>query len=335
MPNTIFKDSAQAKASLLANKFEYTEWVKGEAKTVTFARKKDFIDSYAEVAAFLCNKPEFITALNEVSSLLWDAYRGLSADTRNKFTRALGVVAATKGFAFQSRLPLNTAKPPIGIKLIGGDPQLGYMLRGRLFWKDSMDLRHGEHSHSLQWLAIAQGLPNLKVPAAELYSKTGNFRAQSKDDQPGQRSLLMWQWLTDCFPCDMNNLATATFLNGETLESNTFRAPQFLTDYLLKRGTPIPGNFVSTYLFHRYKNRSWLSTKEVYNDKKNKMETRIDKIYDGQAYSGKGANNWTPSDNVSARLLRNKNYVGTHATQPKHSYDIKLHGKQGTLCFHS
>ena len=46
---------------------------------------------------------------------------------------------------------------------IGGDPQLGYMLRNKLFWKDSMDLRHGEHSHSLQWLAIAQGWVSIPV----------------------------------------------------------------------------------------------------------------------------------------------------------------------------
>jgi hypothetical protein len=37
------------------------------------------------------------------------------------------------------------------------------MLHNKLFWKDSMDLRHGEHSRSLQWLAIAQGWVSIPV----------------------------------------------------------------------------------------------------------------------------------------------------------------------------
>lgn len=343
MGNTVFASAVQARTSLTDNKFTYTQWVKGEgAKTANFAQKDAFLDGYAAIAAFLCNGPVFEAALDQVSSLLWDAYCLFRPNTRNKFTRALNKVASAKGFDYQNRFNLDTTHTkPIGIKLIGGDPQLGYMLRNKLFWKDSMDLRHGEHSHSLQWLAIAHGNPGLVPTVPNLYAETGNFRGGSKDDRGGDRSMLMWQWLTDCFPSDMRRLATAEFLNGETLESQSYRSPQVITDYLVRRlGGPIPGNFVSTYLFHRYKNRNWLTTKEVWDQPSGQMRTQLDKVYTGDPTVNRegsvGAKTWKPSPSVpNARLIRDTPaYGGGHPGDPVQEHQVNFHGKAGTLSYY-
>lgn len=337
-----FADAAAARKSLTDNKFAYTEWVKGEGpKTKTFARSNDFLSGYADVVAFLCNSAAFEAALARVSDSLWTAYSRFTPQTRNKFTRALNKVAAAKGFIFQDRWTADTSKAkPIGIKLVGGDPQLGYMLRNKLFWKDSMDLRHGEHSHSLQWLAIAEGLPNLAVPAADLYAESGNFRAASIDDGKTGRSILMWQWVADCFPTDMKSNATTFKHTAETLESQSYRSPQVITDFLLKKnGKPIDGHFVSTYLFHRYKNRHWLTTKQVASN--GGVTEVIDKPYDGDPktlrHGSYGAGTWKKSQAVpNARLLRDPlKYSGSHAsTEEATSYDVVFHGKPGKLCYY-
>lgn len=348
MANMVFPSFELARRSLEDNKFTYTTWVKGEgAKTATHPRASDYLDGYARVAAFLCDPASFEAALQRVSSQLWDAYRLFNPNTRNKFTRALNKVASAKGFSFQNRFGADTSHTsPIGIKLIGGDPQLGFMLRNKLFWKDSMDLRHGEHTHSLQWLAIAEGNLGTVIPIADLYAETGSFRASSDADQDGKRSLLMWQWIADCFPTDMSNLA-ATFKGKkgsvqETLESQSYRSPQVITDFLLRRsGGPIADHFVSNYLFYRYKNRKWLTVKPVWNQDLNVHQDKLDKIYSGDpsvAREGSmGAKSWKKSQAVpEARLLRDPtSYVGKHgADGVPVAYDVNFHGNAGQLCYY-
>lgn len=345
MGNTVFTDAAQARKSLTDNKFAYTKWVKGEgAKTADNPRTDAFLDGYAQIAAFLCNPGLFEAALDQISSQLWDAYCLFNVDTRNRFTRALNKVAAAKGFLYQNQFTLDTThSKPIGIKLTGADPQLGHMLRNKLFWKDSMDLEHGEHSHSLQWLAIAQGIVTEQKNSpkiAELYAETGNFRARPKHEKT-ERSLLMWQWVADCFPTSLSSLATSTFVNGETLQSQSYRSPQVITDYLLnRRGGPIPGHFVSNYLFHRYKNRKWLTTKEVWDEGEGAMRTELDDIYTGSAsadrWNRSAANSWQPSPTVpKVRFIRDPSkYVGKHAGSPVQNSPVTFHGKPGALTFY-
>lgn len=343
MGNTVFANMQQARTSLSDNKFAYTKWVSGKgAETASHAQKDDYLNGYATIAAFLCDNARFEAALDQVSRQLWDAYCLFNPDTRNKFTRALNKVAKGAGFDYQNRFSADTTgTKPIGIRLVGGDPQLGYMLRNKLFWKDSMDLRHGEHSHSLQWLAIAQGNPGLVPTAADLYSEAGNFRAASKSDRKGERSMLMWQWIADCFPSNMKRLASEVFLNGETLESQTYRSPQIITDYLLRRqGGPIEGNFVSNYLFYRYKNRNWLTTKEVWDPNLKTMRTELDKIYTGDPTvtreNSVGGRSWKPSPSVpNARQIRDPTkYDGKHAGNPIQSYQVKFHDKEGNLSYY-
>lgn len=341
MPNTVFTSFDQARKSLTDNRFTFTKWITGVgAKTADFNALDQYLDGYATIATFLCNAQRVEAALTQVSSDLWDAYRTFPANIRNKFTRALNKVAASYGFDYQNRFTVNTNNTrPIGIKLVGGDPQLGYMLRNKLFWKDSMDLRHGEHSHSLQWLAIAQAHPALNPTVADLYSQTSAFRGTSKNDQKGERSMLMWQWIADCFPSDMSRLATEEFLNGETLQSHSYRSPQVITDYLMNNG-PIDGHFVSTYLFHRYKNRNWLTTEKAWDAQKQEVVDRLKQLHTGDPTvireGSMGARSWAPSpSSPDARLIRDaKKYWHAHDIAPVQQYDVTFHGRRGLLCYY-
>ena len=346
---TTFADAAAAEKSLVDNKFTYTEWDKTKQAAVTKTAPHDsavYLKDYAKAAAFLCDAGRFETALGTVSKKLWEAYLKLDPLTKNKFTRALGAVAVSYGFDYQNRFQLQTdagniaGNPdtaPIGILLIGGDPQLGYMLRGKFFWKDSMDSRHGEHSHSLQWLAIAEGA-GLGAGAAELYSHTGNYRAPSQSDTKGARSFVLWQWLADCFPEDKKKAAgDSKFLNGEQLISNSYRSPQIIMDHLLM-GNPRAkmNHFVSTYLYARYKSRGWLAEVSTFDPATNTTTKAVTDIQTkdikehGKAKAVSGG--WKKSDaSPEARMNRDPAKYTSKMDTPKGVIKMKFHGIVGNF----
>jgi hypothetical protein len=337
---TIFADYAEARESLTANKWGYTEWDKEKKVPVaaTLADINSYLDDFARIAAFLCNPGRFQDALANVSALIWSVYAGLDPDIRNRFTRALGVVAVDSGFTFQDRMTLDTSDTaPIGVLLIGNDSQLGYMLRHKLFWKDGMDSRHGEHTHSLQWLAISLGAGTTKL-AADLYAKAGDLRAPSKSDAKGVRSLTMWQWIADCFPSDLKKAATKEFMNGETLESQSGRSPQVIMDSLLK-GQPQDhrAQFLAAYLFRRYRNRGWLEFEYDETNTRQVKDIQTTAINTHGA-GDRAAHGWVQSpSSPTARMIRDKdNYAakGTQTTDPKKQFKVKFHNLKGTLSYH-
>ncbi|AUT75254.1 MULTISPECIES: LirA/MavJ family T4SS effector [Paraburkholderia] len=347
MPNTIFNTAGDALKSLKDNKFTYTKWDKTAGKAVTatpLAQHRTYLEDFGKIAHFLCDTENFKRELNAVSVDMWNAYRAFNPQMRNKFTRAMGVVARSMNFRFENRFTANTApNAPIGIMLIGGDPQLGYMLRNKLFWKDSMDLRHGEHAHSLQWLAIAKWGGTVTA-AADLYALTADYRAPSKDDRAPDRSMILWQWLTDCFPSDMKRLATSSFLNNETLESQSFRAPQVVMDHLMTTGSgPIDGHFLSNYLYYRYKNRNWLTTKTTTTWTKTGPEVRTEttKLHTGDPKThradGRATRGWNPSPSVpNARFIRdevNHTAQAARVVNAENQIAVQFHGQAGHLTY--
>lgn len=345
MANTVFANAAEAEVSLRANNFRFTQFANGERKTAP-APLDDalFYTAYSHIAAFLCNDLHFQTSLTEVSAKIWEHYRRLTPMTPNKFTRAMGLVAAQYGFQYHEGLRNDTSERglPIAVRLIGGDRFLGQLLRASLFWKDSMDGRHGEHTHSLQWLAIANGLLGTVAEIPRLYSYTADYRAPSQSDKPGKPSLFLWQWLADCFPTDLNGYATEKFINDETLESQSYRAPQVISDYLFGRHPrteqPIPGHFVSNYLFHRYRNREWLQTKEQFNAASGENETVITKWFTGSiqtdAKASAPAHRWGPAYKNDARLVRNAAAEIDKLKEKKpQAINSFFHGKSGKLWF--
>jgi len=330
--STTFNSYRVARQSLRDNGFVYMPW--DDAKK-TASRKDEpwpYLDDYARLVVFLCQRKLFREALEKVSKKVWEAYIGLPETETNKFTRAMGIVATGYGFTFQNRLKLattGTSGAPIGIKLIGGDPNLGWMLRNRLFWKDSMDSRHGEHSHSLQWMAMAEGcLPS--VPVAVLYGETGNYRASQKGIR-GDHSIYMWQWLADCFPGDMAKVGDATMMeNGETLVSQSFRSPQcIMDDLLLGYADKRKGHFIASYLYARYKKRSWLRETENTHKVVDIQTTDIKSLAKAKTTG------WTPSpSSKDARLLRVVPAPDTPAsTKVKPSRAMTFHGISGQFYF--
>lgn len=339
---TRFNSFADARKSLKDNGFKETQWSEERQKFVSTDTPAAYLDDYARIAVFLCHRKYFISALDAVSTQLWIAYSGLPPEMKNKFTRALSIVAAKYGFTFQNRIPMDTAHgAPIGIKLVAGDLGLGWMLRNKLFWKDSMEGRHGEHTHSLQWLAIAHHRSTI-APAAELYSKASTYRTTTKD----LKDAYLWQWLADCFPVDKKAAGDATvFANGETLLSDSFRSPQNIMDQLLlgdsgKRA----GHFVANYLFRRYNKRKWLELDahgkvrslkgaDIRGHGEQNAETKLEAINRGANVDT--SHEWVRSPaSPDARLLRNKDYI-----MPKNvekliapiGESVSFHGIKGRL----
>lgn len=339
---TRFNSMAEARQSLKDNGFKETKWSKEKQKFVSTATPDAYLDDYARIAVFLCHRKYFLNALDAVSAQLWIAYSGLLPDTKNKFTRALSIVAVKYGFTFQNRIPMDTVHgAPIGIKLIAGDLGLGWMLRNKLFWKDSMEGRHGEHTHSLQWLAIAHHRSTI-VPAADLYSKASAYRTVTKNKE----DVYLWQWLADCFPIDKKKAGDATiFKNDETLLSDSFRSPQNIMDQLLLGDLgKWAGHFVANYLFQRYKKRSWLELNA--NDKVTSLKGADLKAHGARNAEPKleaesrGArpdttNEWVRSQmSPDARLLRNKNYAVPEDVEgkvAKTGKKVSFHGIEGKL----
>jgi hypothetical protein len=341
---TKFNDVDEAKKSLKDNGIRFTKWDKTRHKVVSadpLTNAATHIDDFARIAVFLSNRTNFDNAMETVSRKMWQAYIGLAATAHNKFSSALGVVARAAGFDFQQRFQLVTnggpATPPIGIMLIAGDPQLGYMLRNKLFWKDSMDSRHGEHTHSLQWLAIHEGA-GTATPAAELYSYCADYRLQSADDGGSERSITIWQWLADCFSPDMGKAARDTELkNKELLQSDSARSPQVIMDRLML-GNPRAKHkhFISTYLYARYKKRSWLVEVEEFDRETGK---KVKDVRDLQNRSIKptasavtATGKWVASpSSPDARMLRNTAYTPPATTVARASHAMNFHDIPGTL----
>ncbi|MGG7554648.1 hypothetical protein [Pseudomonas frederiksbergensis] len=347
MANTKYANAVEAEASLRANGFRFTKSEGGVRKTADAPLDEElFYSAYSQIAAFLCNDLLFQNNLTAVSAKIWEHYRRLTPMTPNKFTRAMGLVAAQYGFRYHDNVRNDTSERglPIAVRLIGGDGFLGQLLRSSLFWKDSMDARHGEHTHSLQWLTIANGLLGTVAEIPRLYSYTSDYRAPSQNDKPGKASLLLWQWLADCFPTDLNGYATEKFTNDETLESQSYRSPQVISDYLFgknpKTDQPLPEHFVSNYLFHRYKNRGWLQTKEEFNIASRVKDTVITDWYTGSiqthAKDTAADHRWGTVPTNPARLVRNPiaeiDKIRDGKPQPINSF---FHGKPGKLWFGS
>lgn len=326
---TNFATADQARQSLSAAGFK--AFTKGVAPL-----SESYLNDYATIAAFLCDQARFTRYLDAVSGVLWSSYRHLRKDEKNKFTKALGAAARDFGFMFQQHLNVET--PPNGIVLVTGDePKFCDYVRTKLFWKDSMDGRHGEHSHSLQWLTIAYAELTANS-AADLYANSVNYKCVNKDG----KDIFLWSWLVDCFPSDMHKFAPALPPKGaETLESDSFRAPQFLMDYLMVGPVgKLADHFVAQYLYWRYKNRNWLIEKAAKN-----LETGIEtkRVTSIQARDIKshglnkhGGAEWTAGKDPASGKVRSFERVqpgGDHTIPVKLEVDATFHNVPGVLSF--
>jgi hypothetical protein len=320
MPSTVFPTIEVARGS-------YEDWGfnPGTTSEQGIDRDKDK-ETAVKFAHFLCDKRKFETSLDYISGRLWEQYIKIPPTTNNRLTRAISLVAEPLGFGMRANqvAPLATHGDglgvPVHIKLVGGDPELGYMLRNKLFWKDSMDNWHGEYTHCFQWLAIAREFPG---EASDLYAKLSRYRARNA---PDSKPVYLWQWLADCFPTKLDDIATECTKSGSTEKicSDSYRSPQILTDYLVRNPrAPLKRHFISHYLCKRYQKRGWLNA----DDKKGVLRT-LGGNAKARAEERQAAGGWTESARGPHRWLR----TGVPENRADvHGEEVEFHYRKGIL----
>lgn len=327
-------------------------------ETTTFPEtKKRILDSfknvsdsyaadYATIAVFLSNQDVFEKALTDLSAALWGHYRALarSADddeaqkqtgaTRNKFTLAMRAEGSKHGFGMASHDVVDTSRMVL-VGAIDGDTYLARVKAG-MFFKDMMDLKHGEHTHTLQWLAIARSC-KLTNNAVDLYKNILAVEAKTKIVVPGFKigkgaeqgaipHVTLWAWLVDCFPVD--TAKGGILPTQESLFTAYYRSPQVVNKHLMNLDKD--DHFLSLYLRYRYQRRNWL--KQV-----KKGQTAYDAISGGA--TSKNWGDFKQSGIPGVKKLGNEGYLHTQDRKPyspdelarKHFKVVKLHGEFGTL----
>jgi len=226
------------------------------------------LSDYAKIAWFFTQKPVFELALAQVSGMLWDKYRDYlwrNPGQRNLLTTAIRDVAIANGWQFDDTTNV------VLVGAVTAEQYLAWTSKAQLF-KDDMDLKHGEHSHSFQWLAVAaaRATLNLSQTPVFLYQNVPNVLPQNKKSlivpgfktdsgvQGAVQSYSIWSWVADCFPTSM---ATGRAIPAEeSLFSDTYRTPQILMQYLLDLAPA--DHFIGEYLRSRYNKRSWIADKD-------------------------------------------------------------------------
>lgn len=205
-----------------------------------------YLEDYAAIGWFLeANKGnEFASRLYGLSARLWELYRyqtdgdqNMPGQTGGRFTAALREVALEYGWKFDQHSMI------VLVSGVEGPAYLKWVREGA-FFKDDMDAKHGEHSHTLQWLTIARAALGIGLTTSPHLLYRNIFDAEPK--QKGTPTL--WSTLFDCFPSS---------IKGGDPVSDTFRSPQVLMQYLLDAAPE--DMFIKQYLIRRYERRKWLT----------------------------------------------------------------------------
>jgi hypothetical protein len=242
------------------------EWFVKDTSEVQIPKQR--ASDYAEIAVFLSDPDRWKPAVEEVSKLLREHYlAALLIRRTNGFTSAISMIAPLLGFP-ETRYHL----------LLAGftDPNtFKSYVRNGFFWKDAVSSYHGEHSHSIQWLALAQACKdktlNINADISTLYKESVDYackkplyHASSKED----RLLLLWDWLVDCFDYG----PSADF--EANITSQTARSPTYLNKSLFNEGEKVgSSSWLGQYLVARHNKRLWpLPTQASTNLKEHAIE---------------------------------------------------------------
>jgi hypothetical protein len=221
---------------------------------------ESYLDDYARIAWFLTQNGVFETALEQLSAVLWDKYRECQdkfpGRQKNIFTTALREYAASQGWQFGSNIDV------LLVGAVSPDQYKTWVTDG-LFFKDDMDLKHGEHSHTFQWLAVTMQRATLGLQHAphDLYKKTFDMMVKGSPaiglpSFKKAEDFSLWGFVADCFPTSM--APGQVMPQGDSLFSDTYRTPQIIMKFLLD--TAKDDHFIAAYLRNRYKRRSWFDT---------------------------------------------------------------------------
>jgi hypothetical protein len=175
---------------------------------------------YATLAKFLSSSTVFQSSAETVSNWLEVLYKNLHDDEgiRGSFTQALRQYAPMLGFS-DHVLILNGKAP---------GPEFNWVVTQKCLFRDVYTRPHGEFTHAVQWLIMANmyqgfGVPDLYVRSVK-YKSTTSF---SSGKESGK--IYLWQFLVDCFE------------GAEDYQTNiickTFRCPQYTSENLRKLST--------------------------------------------------------------------------------------------------
>jgi Family of unknown function (DUF5636) len=224
------------------------------------------LDDYAKIAWFFTQRGEFEASLALISSMLWNRYCTYQKNNpglqKNLFTSAIRKLSTDLGWRY------DTNESVVLVGAVSSDQYLAWATQG-VFFKDDMDLKHGEHSHTFQWLVvtIARHKIGLTHDPTYLYKNIFEVKPRGKQEmivpgfkhpsnsQGAVKDYNIWAWVADCFP---TTFATGGVMPAEpSLFSDTYRTPQVVMQYLLD--TAPTDHFIAEYLRNRYKKRNWFA----------------------------------------------------------------------------
>ena len=206
--------------------------------------ERDEALDYASIAVFLSDSAQWeawVTSLSRGLELeyWYRAYQGYG----NRLSGAIAGIGRTLGFdGYQN-----------GVVMAGYTEESVFKsyVESKAFWKDAVSANHGEHSHSIQWLAIAlaaaakEGL-SLRNPVTSLYKKTVSFKSNVEFTRPGEGGkssssrVTLWDFLVDCFnhggqPDFESNIITHTARSPTALNSKLQAMPIWLGRHIKGR----------------------------------------------------------------------------------------------------
>jgi hypothetical protein len=176
---------------------------------------------YTTLAKFLSCTTTFQSSAETVSKWLEVLYKNLREDEgiRGSFTQALRQYAPTLGFS-DHVLILNGKAP---------GPDFIWVVSQKCLFRDVYTRPHGEFTHAVQWLTMANMYQGFGV--ADLYARSIKYKSTTSFATGKDKSkIYLWQFLVDCFEG-----------GGENYQSNilckTFRCPQYTTENVRKLPT--------------------------------------------------------------------------------------------------
>ena len=244
------KDGIGDIASFLINHFE-----RGTIQPEIFA--VDMAD-YAACGKFLstASTNDAQTAMKLVATRIYNSYVAeLAYEWQNDrrrigaFSAALKVVCAHYGFS-DKVLMLNGSQ---------NDDDFAYVVRNRHLFRDVYTSAHGEYTHALQWLLMAEasrvfgtGLIGLDIPS--LYARSVLYKSRKTFvTKFGNRQIAIWNLLVDCFNGDEDYTANTY--------TRTMRCPQIFTS---KIATILPPtSWLASYIAQRATGRAKYVTKDA------------------------------------------------------------------------
>ncbi|AIF48233.1 hypothetical protein [Dyella japonica] len=206
------------------------------------AFKSGDLDKASQLLDFLSSKESrarFTSSLDELSRSIWVAYNNPEImEQSNRFTAAIIRVGAGLGFSCQENV--------VFVGALDGRA-FGDNLKGKVLWKDSFAVDHGEFSHSYQWLAAGEAL-GWHTGTADFYKNVAEIRSVAPlfvidNGRLAYRRAPLWEYLVDCTnysdgKCSESNRrdAVSAYVDAQLarLKSGDFVDPYFANEYLRK-----------------------------------------------------------------------------------------------------